>query len=230
MPPAALTNVSVIIPCHNGANYLAQALESAAQKGVAEIIVVDDGSTDNTAEIARGFGCRLCQIPHSGLSAARNAGIGQARGDFILFLDHDDILLPDAVAHLLGEFAANPGADCVMSMAQDFISPELDGAERGRLMPRREPYYGLLSGCALFRRQVCENVKFDENLLTSQSLDYMGKLEETAHKNIKAPFVSVSRRLHASNMGRLVETQEKLDAAAILRRKFRREMRAQSPR
>lgn len=94
--------VTVIIPCFNMAPWLGQAIESAlAQRAVVvEVIVVDDGSTDATPAILRGFGTRIHSIrtDNAGAGAARNVGLAHARGDFIQFLDADDFLLPDKLA------------------------------------------------------------------------------------------------------------------------------------
>jgi glycosyltransferase involved in cell wall biosynthesis len=94
-----MTQVSAVIPVHNGELYLAEAVASvlAQTAPVLECIVVDDGSTDASAEIARGFGdavTYLRQTPRRGVSAARNRGVAQARGELVAFLDHDDVWRP----------------------------------------------------------------------------------------------------------------------------------------
>lgn len=93
----SLLRVSVIIPSFNRAHVLPRAIESAlAQKGCfVQIIVIDDGSTDNTAEIVKKYGNKLTYIykKNGGASSARNAGIHMATGDYIAFLDSDDIFL-----------------------------------------------------------------------------------------------------------------------------------------
>jgi glycosyltransferase involved in cell wall biosynthesis len=98
-----MPTVSIIIPCHNAAPWLAQTLESAlAQTWLArEIMVIDDGSTDDSLAIARGFEKRGVQVhvqKNAGASAARNKGLGKATGDLIQFLDADDLLMPDKIA------------------------------------------------------------------------------------------------------------------------------------
>jgi len=104
MPPPAVT---IGIPCYNSEEWLRPCLESAlAQSGVdAEIIVVDDGSTDRSVEIAREFGdaVRLIEAPHRGANHARNEILRAARGEWIQHLDADDFLLPDKITRQLRE-------------------------------------------------------------------------------------------------------------------------------
>jgi glycosyltransferase involved in cell wall biosynthesis len=95
--------VSIIIPCHNAAPWLAATLESARAQTWphTEIILVDDGSTDRSVEIAREFEddhIRILQQPRRGASAARNAALAVAEGDFVQFLDADDLLASDKIA------------------------------------------------------------------------------------------------------------------------------------
>lgn len=98
-----MPKVSIIIPVYNGARWLAQTIQSALDQTwrEREIVVVDDGSTDNSAEIARRFataGVALVHQPNRGASAARNTGLRSASGEFIQFLDADDLLAPDKIA------------------------------------------------------------------------------------------------------------------------------------
>src|SRR5262245_50292404 len=97
--------VNIIIPCFNMANYLESAIESALGQTYryVDVTVVNDGSSDETAEVAGRFAGSInyVEIIHSGLSAARNAGIEKSSSEFLLFLDADDQLFPDAVEHHL---------------------------------------------------------------------------------------------------------------------------------
>ena len=92
---------SIIVPCFNQAHFLPFAVDSALAQTypAVEVVVVNDGSTDGTSEVARSYGERikLVEQPNSGLSAARNAGIAAASGEFIVLLDSDDVLLPHCV-------------------------------------------------------------------------------------------------------------------------------------
>jgi len=98
--------VSIIVPCHNAAPWLAATLDSALQQEGAEleIIVVDDGSTDGSAAIADSFAgphLRVLHQANGGAARARNRGLEAARGEFIQFLDADDLLLPGKIARQL---------------------------------------------------------------------------------------------------------------------------------
>ena len=108
-----MAHISVIIPAYNQGHYLAEAVQSVLDQTYSnfEIWIIDDGSTDNTAEIARGFSDpRVNYIYQSnqGLSAARNTGLRQARGDYISYLDSDDLFLPEKLECLVAAIQQNP--------------------------------------------------------------------------------------------------------------------------
>jgi glycosyltransferase involved in cell wall biosynthesis len=111
--------VSVIIPAYNAARYLSDSITSVIGQSYAawELVVVDDGSTDNTAEIAGTFlsdeRIRIIKQSNKGVSAARNAGINVARGRYITFLDADDAYLPENIAKKYSILIQNPSIDFV---------------------------------------------------------------------------------------------------------------------
>lgn len=118
----AETSVSVVMPCYNGADYLAQALESALAQTHRpdQIIIVDDGSKDGSADLVRryialhpGRGIELLQQPNAGEPAARNAGIAAAKGAWVAQLDTDDWWEPDKLEKQLAAAQA-AGPDCVL--------------------------------------------------------------------------------------------------------------------
>lgn len=217
--------LSIIIPCRNGVNYLAEAVASVREQALdssLEIIVVDDGSTDGTADLARSLGCAVVSIPHSGLSAARNTGLAHAKGDSVLFLDHDDRLRPGALQTLLAALEDAGDADMVLARAQDFVSPELSGEEKRKVVVRPEPYHGLMSGAMLFRRPVFARVKgFDEARATAQTLDFLQQTGQAGIGMRKIDAITVDRRRHLTNMGRTMQHQEGRDHASLLRQRLR---------
>ncbi len=115
--PAQRPLVSVVIPCYKQAHFLPQALESVLAQTYlrVELIVVDDGSPDNTSEVAcRHRDVRCIRQQNQGLSGARNTGLRESRGSFVMFLDADDRLLPNAVEDHLRCFAEHPEAGFVV--------------------------------------------------------------------------------------------------------------------
>lgn len=113
--------LSIIVPVYNQEKYLADAIQSALDQTVpCEIICVNDGSTDNSLEIARKFPIKVIDQVNKGLPSARNTGIMNATGDFILPLDADDILLPDTADMILATMRANPEADVIAPSFKEF--------------------------------------------------------------------------------------------------------------
>ena len=125
--------VSIVTPCYNSAAYLGEAVESALAQTRAplEMLVVDDGSTDRSCEIARSYGppVRLLQQSHQGPCAARNLGIEQARGRYVLFLDADDLLHATAVERLVSAIADRDDRMAVMGWRFCREGAPLDQAE-----------------------------------------------------------------------------------------------------
>ncbi|HLM58777.1 MAG TPA: glycosyltransferase family 2 protein [Pyrinomonadaceae bacterium] len=100
--------VSVILPVYNRPGWLARAVESVLSQthGHLELLVVDDGSTDDTRRVLEGFvpRVRVLEHPHAGAESARNLGLGRARGEFVAFIDSDDVWLPDRLSRQLPLF------------------------------------------------------------------------------------------------------------------------------
>ena len=123
--------VSVIIPCFNHARHLSETLESLLSQDHAnwEGLIVDDGSTDNSGEVAGQYAKKDSRFKYiyqhnQGLPSARNNGIKQAQGDFIQFLDADDLITPDKLSAQLHTFESNPTLDIVYSRYVCFSDQE----------------------------------------------------------------------------------------------------------
>jgi glycosyltransferase involved in cell wall biosynthesis len=134
--------VSVVIPCYNARRFLIETLESALAQTYphTEIIVVDDGSTDGTAELIRAYADKVKAEfgPNRGASAARNRGTALAAGEFIQYLDADDLLLPDAVTRRVAALQSS-GADVAYSDWEKLVENSRGGFEPGeRNMTRIE--------------------------------------------------------------------------------------------
>jgi glycosyltransferase involved in cell wall biosynthesis len=142
------TSVSVIIPVYNGEQHIRRAIDSvlAQTHPAAEIIVVDDGSTDTTRQIVQSYGTPVQTIyqENAGPGAARNAGIQAAKGEWIAFLDSDDEWLPEKLQIQVNLLQRHP--DLVWATSnflrclcdQDYQGPDLDPAKAERLMNGKE--------------------------------------------------------------------------------------------
>lgn len=214
--------ISVIIPVKNGTNYLDEAIASLRRQNMnLEIIVVDDGSADETAELARKAGCVVLQHPVSrGQVAGKNTGIAAAKGDYILFLDHDDRVRDGALRTMYEALAADPSVVAVQAMVQDFRSPEIP--ELPGIVVRPEPFYGLFTGAVLIRREVFDRIgPFSENVHTGEIIEWFSRLEAQGMQVCKLDLVSTDRRIHQTNFGRTDRAEEMKNYAAVLRERLK---------
>jgi len=180
--------VSVIMPVYNGADYIAEAIESVLIQNYRnfELIVVDDGSTDNTRDIVAGFKderIRYFYQENCGLAATHNAGIIKSRGDFLIKLDHDDMITLDFIAKHLQEFEKNPEADLVY--CDDCLIDENGKPIRVIKRPEYRSRKSLIRDlfrCGFpvvpfrtcIRRSVFDKIGFfDEDLLIAEDYDMM---------------------------------------------------------
>lgn len=148
---ASTPRVSVIIPCYNHAQYLKEAIQSVLSQTYKdfEIIVVDDGSTDSTRNVAARFGncVRYIWQENQGLSAARNAGIRAANGELIGLLDADDLYEPDFLSIAISALAAHPEANGLYCVCQTVdIANNLLPEQIGTVVAPDQLYATLLQG------------------------------------------------------------------------------------
>ena len=215
-------SVSVIIPVKNGSNYLREAIQSLANQDVpVEIIVVDDGSPDDTAKIAASLGCKVLSHPESkGQVAAKNTGIKEASGDFVLFLDHDDVMREGALKAMCDEIESDPEVSAVQAMVKDFLSPEI-GSMPGTVI-RPEPYYGLFTGAILIRRSVFDTIgPFSESIHTGEIIEWSTKMDANGFRIKKIALVSTDRRIHHTNFGKTDGKVEMKNYASVLRERLK---------
>jgi glycosyltransferase involved in cell wall biosynthesis len=208
--------ISIIIPSYNYARFLPDAVESAlAQAGPElriEVLVVDDGSTDDTAGVAERFGGRIRYHfqANAGLSAARNTGMRLASHDLVIFLDADDLLAPGAVAALLAARAAQDpppavlaGRDQPIGLDQRPLAPA--PVETGRVTPVPARLLALRNrfapGVLADRRVLLELGGFDPALRASEDRD-MWIRAAARHPVALLDRVTLLKRDHGANMSR----------------------------
>ncbi|WAT18941.1 glycosyltransferase family A protein [Aurantiacibacter sp. MUD11] len=192
--------VSVIIPVHNGERFVGEAIESALCQslGPMEVVVVDDGSTDNSADIARSFGDKVrCFVQAcKGPAAARNHGIAQARGQILAFLDADDLWLEDKLAAqvpMIGEY------DLAFTLIEKFRDPDCPDGVGEAATETAQP--GLLPTTMVCRASAFEQIGgFDEDLRGGELIDWLDRGREAGLKELMVPRVLARRRIHADNL------------------------------
>lgn len=198
-------DISVIIPAYNSERYLAEALESvlAQSPSPAEVIVVDDGSSDSTPAIARGFGAPVRYIvqANAGGGAARNRGVAEARGAWLAFLDSDDLWAPDKLALQMSALEAEPEAEAVFGHVRHFHSPELaDEARQSTRLPPVMPGYH--AGTMLIRADAFARVgPFEEQLRRADFVAWYLRASEANLRSLMLPQVLMHRRVHDANYG-----------------------------
>jgi glycosyltransferase involved in cell wall biosynthesis len=213
---------SVVIPVHNGARYLGEAIESVlAQYRVSvEIIVVDDGSNDASSTVARSYAPRVVcrsQPNRMGPGAARNLGVALAQGDFVAFLDADDLWEPTKLLRQLTIMRAEPRPDLVFGAVKHFISPDLDPESAARLHCPEGLKYGYIPSAMLARRDAFERVgPFREDLRVGEAIDWMVRARDLGLHDLMIPDHLVSRRLHASNLG-VTRRRDRSDFARVVK-------------
>lgn len=179
--------VSVIIPCYNQGRFLVQAIESirAQSNTDKEIIVVDDGSTDDTPTIAADFkDVRCLSTKNRGLAVARNTGLEASKGSYIVFLDADDKLLPNALEDLLHSLTSDINYAFVYGhvklIAQDgstIATPQQVGIDANHYLELLRHNFIWTTGAVMYRRNVLESVGgFNPSLSGSADFDLNARI------------------------------------------------------
>lgn len=198
--------VSVVIPCYNTERYLAAAIESVLTQTLPpiQVIVVNDGSTDRSAEIADGFSDRVIVLNRSngGISAARNSGIRACDAPLLSFLDADDLWTETKLEQQVSMLNDDSGLDGVFAHAQQFISPELSEEESNSIAYRDSAMPARLASAMLVRRESFLRVGyFNEDLEIAETVDWLARADELGLQFNVLPDVMLRRRLHRTNSG-----------------------------
>ena len=212
MPAAAAPRVSVIIPTYNCDRYITQAVESALSQTYRnrEIIVVDDGSTDDTLRVLEPYfeQIRYVYQENQGVAVARNSGIEIAQGELIAFLDGDDFFLPDKLARQVACFEAEPSLGMVISgwRLVNQKGEAISDVKLWRHAPKLDLktvvlYKPARPSATMVRREWCERVKgFDNRLSSAEDLDFLLRLMLMDCKVAWFPEVQVCYRQHSSSL------------------------------
>jgi glycosyltransferase involved in cell wall biosynthesis len=208
--------VSVIIPVFNSEHFLAETIESTLAQSyrTIEVIVVDDGSTDGSAKVAQGYPVRCYFQQHLGPGAARNFGIRQARGEFLSFLDADDVWMPEKTTRQMEMLARRPELEAVFGWVEQFSSAEAASPKTrfdGTVMN------GLHPGAMLIRSASFARIgMFATGWQVGEFMDWYGRAMDAGLTSAVLPEVVVKRRIHDKNLTR-GERMDKTEYARILK-------------
>jgi glycosyltransferase involved in cell wall biosynthesis len=187
--------IAVVIPVFNQADYIGEALDSVAAQTLqpSEIIVVDDGSTDGSGEIAEARGVAVVRTEQMGPGPARWAGVAQTMAPLIAFLDADDRLTP-CHHRLLSDALDASGADAACGMACEFAEPGTGAAER--YVINTEPRIAAFAGTALLRR--ARYLEAAVGTTDRLNHDWFGIFDQLADR-VTVPELVLERRIHGQN-------------------------------
>jgi glycosyltransferase involved in cell wall biosynthesis len=197
--------VSVIVSVYNGGRFLAQALDSvfAQDYHPLEVIVVDDGSTDDTADVARSYPeVHYIYQENQGVAVARNTGIAAARGDLIALQDADDLWVPGKLTLQVGHLRAHPEFYGNFGMWINFAdgAPPAEGSAAG---PDR---VGLVT--LVVRREVHDRVGiYDPAYRVGSDMDWFSRARDAGANILMLPDILLHRRIHDGNLSRQMDAR-----------------------
>ena len=213
--------MSAVVPVRNGSAYVAEAIHSilSQTRPPIECLVIDDGSTDDTAEVVRRFGHEVAYVrqDHMGVSRARNRGVALARGTLVAFLDHDDVWLPTKLERQVEALADRSAAIALCAM--DVVDERETVLRTMRLRPRQDLITGMLtfdgtetvscSSTGVMRREELLKIGgFDPALSVSADWDLLFRMALTG----TVAYVDeslVRYRLHGANMSGDIAAMER---------------------
>lgn len=193
-----------------------------------EVIVVDDGSVDDTRAVAKAYGDRIRfrQQERGGAGAARNAAIELATGPYLAFLDADDRFTPTKLEHQLAALDADPALDMVFGHVREFVSPELTPEARATIRSPAPPSPWTSPSLMLVRRRSFDRVgPFATDLRLAEVVDWYARATETGLRGLTLPEIVLERRLHTTNSG-VRERDARLDYLRVVRASMERRRQA----
>ncbi|MFW6059580.1 MAG: glycosyltransferase family 2 protein [Phycisphaeraceae bacterium] len=228
----AALQTACVIPVHNGEMHLGAAIDSvlAQTRPFDEVIVVNDGSTDGTADVLRAYEHRITRIdqPNAGVSAARNRGITAATAPLIALLDGDDLFLPEKNEKQAACFERDPALELCMASAKAFRSEEMTDQQWADDPRNRQGHWDkplpLFISTWMFRRSLFDRVGPFEGA-HGEDTDWLVRARDAQAKELLLDDVLSRRRVHAASVTARWTTQAYDHAPDIFKRHLDR-MRA----
>lgn len=200
--------ISVIIPFYNSEKYLEEAVNSVLRQNteIIEILLIDDGSEDNSLKVAEKFlpQVNIFRQHNSGAAAARNYGVNQSKGDIIAFLDADDIWTDHHLEVLVKPLLTQNHVEIVFGKIEAFISPELIGQVSVNLDSVNNIEKGYLPQSCIIRKSVFNKIGYmDSTLELGEFIDWFSRAKDSGVNYVSIPEVVTYRRIHKTNQGML---------------------------
>ena len=223
--------VSIIVPVYNGASTIRETLDSVLQQSVEafELIVIDDGSTDNTLEVVASFNDPRLSVftyPNAGVATTRNRGVTHASAEYISFIDADDLWTPDKLARQLDAFERSPNAAVAYSWTDyidqtgQFIAHDqqvtFSGNVYGELLCR--DFLESASNVTIRRQAFLDVGGFDSSLSGAADWDFFLRLAK-CYDFVAVPYLGVLYRISNSSMSSNLSLQEQ-ECIAVIERAY----------
>jgi glycosyltransferase involved in cell wall biosynthesis len=211
--------ISVIIPFYNGAAFLKEAIESVLSQEISniEIIAIDDGSTDNSAEqIAKINDSRIKVIrqENAGAAAARNNGVQIASGDYISFLDADDAWAPNKLKLQIAEMEENADINMVFGQVKEFHDASV--LSNAPIKPEEKTFVGYSPIALLISKEDFLKVgEFQGKYKVAEFIDWYDRAKHLGLKETVLPEIVAYRRIHSGNVDRLHRADVKQYVAVL---------------
>jgi glycosyltransferase involved in cell wall biosynthesis len=219
-------SVSVIVPAFNAEATLAETLASIRNQlyQPIEVIVVDDGSTDGTAKLAQSFSfVRVLTQQNAGVAKAFNAGVAESQGDYIAFLDADDLWTPECLALHVAAFVADRSALAAVGHFEEFVCPSLSPADAARFAPRPKQVAWLGGATMISRLVFGEHGVFNPDLRLGVWIEWFGRARTNGLSIITHEGLVLQRRLRpgtlSSNKDAMKQDLLKIARAALEKRR-----------
>ena len=204
--------VSVIVPVYNGEERLAATLRSVMAQDYRpiELLVIDDGSTDRSADVARGFPeVRCFQQLNQGAAIARNVGIENARGEFIAFLDADDIWMPNKLSLQVRYLLDHPEVRFVLTRQRIVLDPGVEKPSWLKEELLESDSVGYLPSTLLTRKSVFAQIgMFDPRAVPSEDAEWFFRAKDAGVPMGVVQEVLLEKRVHESNLSHRTEVSQ----------------------
>jgi glycosyltransferase involved in cell wall biosynthesis len=203
----SVPRISVIVPVYNTERFIADAIKSILAQTYRsfELIVVDDGSTDQTREIILSFpSVKYLYQANSGVASARNRGVKTSCGEFLAFLDADDLWMPDKLSLQMAAFEADPTLEIVSGHVEQFVDTDMDPNLAQKYALYTAPLQGYVPVAMLIKRRAFEAIGiFHESFQTAETISWVAGIVDKNLKVLILPDVVARRRIHGKNISML---------------------------